>query len=102
MIQVKSRTTRKPCRNWVWGEKHLQWLAKAFAYCGFIDKAFYWLDQFLPEGILTLQIEFLHPLYDQLREDPRWNEIMRRIERLPEQTQTIPFSLDTARARLTY
>jgi TolB-like protein len=86
----------------VWGDEHPQWVAKAFAYCGFNDKAFYWLDRFLPEGTLTLQIEFPHPLYDRLREDPRWTEIMRRIERLPEQTQTIPFSLDTARARLTH
>lgn len=76
------------------GETYSQGVARAFAFCGFHDEAFDWLERSLPEGTLQLQLEFLDPLYDGLRKDPRWAAILQRIDRSPEQTDSIPFSLD--------
>ncbi len=83
-----------------WGDQYPQQTAQAFAYVGQADKAFEWLQRSLPEGTIQLQTGFPEPLYDRLRDDPRWMEIMRRIGRTPEQMQAIPFSLDSARTRL--
>ena len=83
-----------------WGEQYPQQTAQAFAYVGQADKAFEWLQRSLPDATIQLQTEFPEPLYDRLRDDPRWVEIMRLIGRTSEQMQAIPFSLDTARERL--
>ena len=83
-----------------WGEQYPQQTAQAFAYVEQPDKAFEWLQRSLPEGKIKLQTEFPEPLYDRLRDDPRWIEIMRRIGRTSMQMQAIPFSLDAARERL--
>ena len=72
--------------------------AGAFAHCGNPDMAFEWLEQSLPERTLVLQLEFPDPLYARLRDDPRWQALMRRIGRSKEQTDAIPFSLDTVLA----
>ena len=83
-----------------WGERYPQQTAQAFAYIGQADKAFAWLQRSLPEGTIQLQTGFPEPLYDRLRDDPRWQEIMHRIGRTRQQMQAIPFSLDAARERL--
>jgi TolB-like protein len=75
-------------------------IAQAFAYVGEVDRAFEWLEQALPAATLYLQTSFPHPLYDKLRDDLRWHDIMKRIGRAPEQLDEIPFSLDGARERL--
>ena len=76
------------------GESRPQAVARAFAFCGFPGEAFEWLERSLPQGTLQLQLEFLDPLYDQLRDDPRWTDMLRRIDRSPEQIGSIPFSLE--------
>ena len=83
-----------------WGEQYPQQTAQAFAYTGQVDKAFEWLQRSLPKGTVQLQTEFPEPLYDRLRDDPRWKGMMHRIGRTPRQMQRIPFSLDAARERL--
>jgi TolB-like protein/DNA-binding winged helix-turn-helix (wHTH) protein/tetratricopeptide (TPR) repeat protein len=81
-------------------QEHPQQVAKAYAYCGKADRAFELLQQSLPEGAVSLQMEYLSPLYGPLRDDPRWLELLRRVGRAPEQIEAIPFSLEVARSRL--
>lgn len=70
--------------------------ARAYAHCGDSDTAFEWLERSLPDNTVALQVDFPNPLYDRLRDDPRWQDLMRRIGRSKEQTDAIKFSLDAA------
>lgn len=70
--------------------------ARAFAHCGDSDAAFEWLERSLPDDMVSLQVDFPNPLYDRLRDDSRWQDLMRRIGRSEEQTNAIEFSLDAA------
>ena len=70
--------------------------ARAYAHCGDSDTAFAWLERSLPDNTVALQVDFPNPLYDRLRDDPRWKDLMRRIGRSKEQTDAIKFSLDAA------
>lgn len=82
------------------GASSPQEVAQAFAYCGQADKAFGLLQQSLPAMTIQIQTEYLSPLYEPLRSDPRWHDLLRQVGRSPEQVQAIPFSLDIARSRL--
>lgn len=82
------------------GGRSPQVVARAFAHCGEIDRAFEWLDASLPVRALELQVEFPDPTYDRLRDDPRWDEILRRIGRSKAQVAAISFSLGPALADL--
>ncbi|MDJ0656948.1 MAG: winged helix-turn-helix domain-containing protein [Xanthomonadales bacterium] len=83
-----------------WGESHPLDTAQALAYTGQLDKAFGWLERSLPRYGPDLQTSFPDPLYDRLREDPRWRGILEQIQRAPEQMAAIPFSLEAARGLL--
>jgi hypothetical protein len=74
--------------------------AQALAYVGEIDLAFDFLQRSLPESTVDLQTSYPHPLYDALREDPRWQKILAQIGRSSAQLADIPFSLDAVRERL--
>lgn len=75
-------------------------LAQAMAYIGEVDDAFEKLHGALPQFTLLLQTSYPNPLYDTLRDDPRWLSLMEGIGRSPEQLAQIQFSLDGARERL--
>ena len=95
----ESRKALGKMRN-SWGHEYPNATAQALAWVGELDEAFEWLERSLPEGTADLQTSFPHPLYDPFRGDPRWQEVLTRIGRTPEQMKKIPFSLDTARERL--
>ena len=82
------------------GETSPQEVAQAFAYCGHSVKAFELLQSSLPAWTVHLQSEHLSPLYEPLRSDPRWLDLLRQVGRAPEQVEAIPFSLEIARTRL--
>ncbi|MDX1557068.1 MAG: hypothetical protein R3212_13640, partial [Xanthomonadales bacterium] len=75
-------------------------VGKTMAYCGNVDEAFDWLERSVSSRPLLLQNEYLDPLFNPLRDDPRWLELLGRIDRAPGQIRDIPFSLEQARARL--
>jgi TolB-like protein len=83
-----------------WGETIPVAVAQAFAYVDDRDRSFAWLERLLPQRTIILQTSFPHPLYDALRDDPRWQALLERIDRSPDQLEEIPFSLDSARSRL--
>jgi hypothetical protein len=85
-------------RQWAKEMEHLQDthqaflpanLAMAYTILGDLDRAFYWLEQALmhremtsfDEGVFYLGAE---PLYDPLRSDPRFEDLLRRVG-LPQQ-----------------
>jgi TolB-like protein/DNA-binding winged helix-turn-helix (wHTH) protein len=75
-------------------------IMRAHAHCGRKDFVFEWFEQSLPSRTRELQLEFPDPLYDAVRDDPRWEDVLRRIGRSKEQVDTIDFSLDIAKAGL--
>lgn len=83
-----------------WGEQQPVVLAQAFAHCRRHDDAFAWLYRSLPAKTVPLQMNYLEPLFNSLRDDSRWAGLMHRIGRSDEQTDAIPFSLEPALARL--
>jgi TolB-like protein/DNA-binding winged helix-turn-helix (wHTH) protein len=83
-----------------WADAFPQTVAQAYAYCGNADRAFELLWRSLPEGTVSLQMEYLSPLYSPLQGDPRWLELLRQVDRAPAQIRSIPFSLEAARAQL--
>ena len=83
-----------------WSDEYPQQMAQAFAYVGQLDKAFLWLERSLPAGTINLQLDFPKPLFNALRDDPRWPALMERIGRSLAQMEKIPFSLDAVRNRL--
>lgn len=66
-------------------------IAYVVAYRGEVDRAFEWLDRAVEHrdpglaGILT------EPLLANLREDPRWLPLLRRVGKAPEQVAAISF-----------
>ena len=83
-----------------WGDEVPYDVARAYAYVGEVDAAFRWLERSLPAAALPLQTSFSDPLFDSLRDDPRWRSLLERIGRTPEQLETIPLSLHETIDRL--
>jgi adenylate cyclase len=66
-------------------------VAMVYAWSGDIDAAFEWLERTIEPNPYELQLEYLSPFFFKLRGDPRWDGMLRRIERHPEQLAKIRF-----------
>ncbi len=79
------------------GEEHPDWaspVATGYARLGKADEAFEWLDRALRErdgGVLELRAG---PLYQPLREDPRYVPFLRRIGLSDEQVAELDFNIE--------
>ncbi len=82
-----------------WGETNPLDIAMPYAWSGDIDGAFGWLDRAVAVDIGGVQRRYLSPFLYNLRGDPRWNELLRRIERHPEQLARIQFDPDIPEVR---
>jgi TolB-like protein/tetratricopeptide (TPR) repeat protein len=82
-----------------WGETAPLDVAMICAWSGQIDSAFGWLDRAIALDIGGVQRLHLSPFLYNLRGDPRWNELLRRIERHPEQLAKIEFDPDIPEVR---
>jgi hypothetical protein len=74
-------------------------IADVLAYRGEVDRAFEWLEKaqaYHDPGITALVVE---PLLDNLRRDPRWLPLLRKIGYAPEQLAKIEFKV-TCRMRM--
>ena len=56
------------------------WLASAYAMEGMRDEAFEWLERAISLGNENRPWFEINPVWEPLREDPRFRELMRRIE----------------------
>lgn len=54
-------------------------VALAFAFMGDMDRAFRELDRAVDEMDPNLDFIGVNPIYDVMRADPRWGEVMRRV-----------------------
>ena len=70
-----------------------------YAWSGEIDSAFGWLERAESVDIGAVQRLYLSPFLYNLRGDPRWNELLYRIERHPEQLAKIQFDPDIPEVR---
>ncbi len=82
-----------------WGETAPLDVAMICAWSGQIDSAFGWLDRAIALDIGGVQRLHLSPFLYNLRGDPRWNELLHRIERHPEQLAKIEFDPDIPEVR---
>lgn len=82
-----------------WSESRPVHVAMIYAWSGQIDSAFASLDRAVSVDIGSLQELYLSPFFYNLRGDPRWNALLRRIERHPEQLARIEFDPDIPEVR---
>lgn len=67
------------------------WLARTYAFTNEIDQAFEWLYRARADGVLSLTATssyFVH-----LHGDPRWRELLRELDKLPEKTEQLHLSV---------
>jgi tetratricopeptide (TPR) repeat protein len=68
-------------------------IAYVFAYRGEADRAFEWLEkaqEYQDPGLLTITVE---PLFDNVRKDPRWLPLLRKLGKDPETLAKIEFKV---------
>jgi tetratricopeptide (TPR) repeat protein len=74
-----------------WGDVVPFEVAMVYAWSGKLDAAFEWLRTTIELNAYELQLEYRSPFLFNLHGDPRWEEILRKIERHPEQLAKIEF-----------
>ena len=67
------------------------YLGQLMAYRGLPDEAFYWLNAAYEAGDGEIAGNTGEPLLSSLHGDPRWRELLSKMERLPEQLDAIGF-----------
>ncbi len=68
-------------------------IAYVLAYRGDVDRAFTWLDKAQEYGDPGLTDIAIEPLFQNLKQDPRWLPLLRKLGRAPEQLDKIPFKV---------
>ncbi len=66
---------------------------QALAFRGEKDAAFRWLDDAGAVESEGFKANAFDPAFDNLRTDPRWQELLRRVGRAPEQVARVPFEV---------
>jgi TolB-like protein/tetratricopeptide (TPR) repeat protein len=66
-------------------------IAAVYAWRGEADGAFEWLDRAFAGNQLPLLMALSSQEFDPIRDDPRWDDLLRRLDRHPEQLETIRF-----------
>jgi TolB-like protein/cytochrome c-type biogenesis protein CcmH/NrfG len=72
-------------------------IAYIYAYRGEADLAFEWLDKAVGYRDPGLGHITFNPMFDNLRDDPRWQRFLERNGKSPEQLAAIPFEVDLPR-----
>ena len=71
-------------------------LAQVYAHRGDIETTFYWLDIEYSANGLSGFLEFRwDPVFDSVRDDPRWSALMTRIGMAETRLDEIPFTIPT-------
>lgn len=78
-----------------WGDRSPLVIAQAYAYTGDADSAFEQLQAAVDIDARSIYFQFPSPLFDSLRQDPRWHELLALFGLSPEQLATVPFTLRT-------
>lgn len=76
-----------------WGARWPSGVARAYAYVDRNDQAFHWLDRAIETGDAGLTYHIRQPLFQPVRDDPRWDVALRRVGLSPEQIEGIDFDI---------
>ncbi|MEQ9451994.1 MAG: tetratricopeptide repeat protein [Pseudomonadales bacterium] len=77
-----------------WGDIWPSEVAEVYAFSGKIDQAFAWIERDIKGSGGTGWAEaVLNPLYEPLHDDPRWAELLNRLDLAPEQLAKIQFNM---------
>ena len=72
-------------------------IAYVLAYRGETDRAFEWLEKAVANRDPGLDDIAVDPLFARLRQDPRWQPLLRRLGKAPDQLAAIQFDVRAAR-----
>ncbi len=74
-------------------DETLSEVAQVYAWTGDFDAAFDWLDRGIEGDTFSVIREYASPFFSNLHADPRWQNVLERIGRSPEQLAAIEFDL---------
>ena len=74
----------------------IQLVAEVYSWAGDADQAFAWIDKAI-EADLNMHWQLFLPIWENLRDDPRWKELRERLSWTDEQLAALNFSALTGR-----
>ena len=77
-----------------WSDDAAMRIAQIYAWTGKVDEAFRLLDMAAEKEGAEWKIDYLSPFYRNLHSDPRWQIILKRLGRSPEQLAAIEFEVN--------
>ncbi len=81
-------------RRWALGGVDQANIAGEYAALGEADRAFEWLDRACRQRAGVLPFVNVDPMFDPLRDDPRFDDLLRRIGLVPQETGRVPVPQD--------
>ena len=76
-----------------WGDEKPSFVAMVYAWAGDTDAAFAWLDRAIEKEAFAVIRVYASPFFRNLHADPRWDAILEKIGRSPEQLAAIEFNV---------
>lgn len=76
-----------------WGDEKPSFVAMVYAWAGDADAAFDWLDRAIEKEAFAVIRVYASPFFRNLHADPRWDAMLERIGRSPEQLAAIEFEV---------
>jgi tetratricopeptide (TPR) repeat protein len=67
-------------------------MTRLFAWSGDVDRGFEWLEKAFADGY-EIQYQYWDPFYENLRQDPRWPELIARYWFTQEELAAVEFDL---------
>jgi len=67
-------------------------IAHVYAFRGEIDPAFEWIEKAIAAGHSEVAELNTNILFENLHDDPRWNELLLRLDKTPEQLAAVEFN----------
>jgi tetratricopeptide (TPR) repeat protein len=76
-----------------WGDEQPIFIALVYSWAGDTDAAFDWLDKAIEKEVFAVIRAYSSPFFRNLHADPRWDAVLERIGRSPEQLAAIEFNV---------
>ncbi len=76
-----------------WGDEQPIFIALVYSWAGDTDAAFAWLDRAIEKEAFAVIRVYASPFFRNLHADPRWDAILEKIGRSPEQLAAIEFNV---------
>ena len=76
-----------------WGDEQPIFIALVYSWAGDTEAAFAWLDRAIEKEAFAVIRVYASPFFRNLHADPRWDAILEKIGRSPEQLAAIEFNV---------